>query len=94
MGDERRLRLYESLERRVERERHSCLQRLLWGGLGVVGLLGYAVAVGPPTVVALTPVRFGLLVMGALRTTVTIWYLPGHLIQVEAALRKQEPLLT
>lgn len=92
MGDERRLRLYESLERRVERERQSRLQRLLWGGLGVVGLLGYAVAVGPPAVVALTPMLFGVLVMDALRTTVTIWYLQRHLIQVEAALREVEPL--
>lgn len=90
--DERQLRLYESLERRVDRERRSRLQRLRWGGLGVVALLGYAVAVGPPAVVALTPIFFGLLVMDALRTTVTIWYLQRHLIQVETALREREPL--
>ncbi|MEF8776500.1 MAG: hypothetical protein V5A43_08365 [Haloarculaceae archaeon] len=92
--DELRLRLYESLERRVELERESRLRRLLWSGIAIVGLLGYAIAVGPAAVVALTPILFGLVVMDALRTTVTIWYLQRHLVQVEAELRDREPLFS
>lgn len=92
--DELRLRLYESLERRVELEREARLRRLFWSGLAIVGLLGYAIAVGPPAVIALTPILFGLVVMDALRTTVTIWYLQRHLVQVEARLREREPLFS
>jgi hypothetical protein len=92
--DELLVPLYESLEDRLELERRSRLQRLRWGGLGLVGILAYAIAIGPPATVALTPVLFGLLVMDALRTTVTIWYLQRHLIQVEAALREREPLFS
>jgi len=92
--DELRLRLYESLERRVELERESRLRRLLWSGIAIVGLLGYAIAVGPPAVVALTPILFGLVVMDALRSTVTIWYLQRHLVQVETRLRERESLFS
>ena len=92
--DELRLRLYESLERRVELERESRLRRLLWSGIALVGLLGYAIAVGPSAVVALTPILFGLVVMDALRSTVTIWYLQRHLVQVEAKLRERESLFS
>ena len=92
--DELRLRLYESLERRVELERQSRLRRLLYGGIGLVGIIAYAIAVGPAAVVALTPILFGLLVMDALRSTVTIWYLQRHLVQVEARLRDREPLFS
>lgn len=92
--DELRLRLYESLERRVELERKSRLRRLLWSGIAIVGLLGYAIAVGPAAVVALTPILFGLVVMDALRSTVTIWYLQRHLVQVEAKLRERESLFS
>ena len=90
--DELRLRLYESLEHQVERERGSRQRRLLWGSLAIAGIFGYALSVGPTGFVALTPILFGVLVLDGLRSTVTIWYLQRHLIQVEAKLREREPL--
>ena len=92
--DERLLRLFESLEHRVEVERRSRLRRLIWGSVVIVGLFGYALSLGPVDFVALTPILFGVLVLDALRSTVTIWHLQRHLVRVEAKLRERESLFS
>jgi hypothetical protein len=89
---ELRVRLYELLHRKLERERTSRMTRATRGGLLVAVVFGYAVVSGDPRFIALTPVLYGVVAMDGLKSTVKILYLQHHLARVEAGLGEAEPL--
>jgi hypothetical protein len=91
-GVELRVRLYELLQRKLERERRSRMARATRGGLLVAVVFGYAVVSGEPRFVALTPVLYGVVAMDGLKSTVKILYLHHRLARVEAELGEAEPL--
>jgi hypothetical protein len=89
---ELRLRLYELLHRKVERERTARMTRATRGGLLVAAVFGYAVVTGDLRFIALTPVLYGVVAMDGLKSTVKILYLNRHLVRVEDDLGDHEPL--
>ncbi|WP_380679946.1 hypothetical protein [Salinigranum sp. GCM10025319] len=89
---ELRVRLYELLHRKLERERTSRMTRATRGGLLVASVFGYAVVSGDLRFIALTPVLYGVVAMDGLKSTVKILYLNHHLVRVEDDLGEQEPL--
>ncbi len=89
---ELRLRLYELLHRKVDRERTARMTRATRGGLLVAAVFGYAVVTGDLRFIALTPVLYGVVAMDGLKSTVKILYLNRHLIRVEDGLGGHEPL--
>jgi hypothetical protein len=89
---ELRVRLYELLHRKLERERTSRMTRATRGGLLVALVFGVAIVSGDPRFVALTPVLYGVVAMDGLKSTVKILYLNHHLVRVEADLGEDEPL--
>jgi len=91
-SDERRIRLYELLHRKLESERTSRMTRATRGGLLIAVVFGYAVVSGDLRFIALTPVLYGVVAMDGLKSTVKILYLTHHLVRVERALSEREPL--
>jgi hypothetical protein len=91
-GVELRLRLYELLHRKLERERTSRMTRATRGGLLVAVVFGYAAVSGDLRFIALTPVLYGVVAMDGLKSTVKILYLTHHLVRVETELGRREPL--
>ena len=89
---ELRIRLYELLHRKLERERTSRMTRATRGGLLVAAVFGYAALSGDLRFVALTPVLYGVVAMDGLKSTVKILYLNHHLVRVERELGEREPL--
>jgi hypothetical protein len=89
---ELRVRLYELLHRKLERERTSRMTRATRGGLLVAVVFGYAVVSGDLRFIALTPVLYGVVAMDGLKSTVKILYLNRHLVRVEDEIGEQEPL--
>jgi hypothetical protein len=89
---ELRMRLYELLHRKLERERTSRMTRATRGGLLVAAVFGYAALSGDLRFVALTPVLYGVVAMDGLKSTVKILYLNHHLVRVERELAEREPL--
>ena len=89
---ELRVRLYELLHRKLERERTSRLTRATRGGVLVAIVFGYAVVSGDLRFIALTPVLYGVVAMDGLKSTVKILYLNRHLVRVEDGLGDHEPL--
>lgn len=90
--DELRLRLYELLHEKVERERASRLTRATRGGALLAAVFGVAFLSGDLRFVALTPVLYGVVAMDGLKSTVRILHLNRHLVDVESELSETEPL--
>jgi hypothetical protein len=89
---ELRLRLYELLHRKLDRERTSRMTRATRGGLLVATVFVLAVVSGNLRFIALTPVLYGVVAMDGLKSTVKILYLNRHLVRVEADLGDDDPL--
>lgn len=90
--DELRLRLYELLEHRLEKERQWRLVRTAGGGVVIGGIIGFALLTEQLQIIALTPVLFGIAVMAGLKSTVDMLYLQRHMVQLEREFQDREPL--
>ena len=90
--DELRLRLYEVLEHRLEKERQWRLIRTAGGGAVIGGIVGFALLTDQLQIIALTPVLFGIAVMAGLKSTVDMLYLQRHMVQLEREFQDREPL--
>lgn len=93
-GDELRLRLYELLEHRLEKERQWRLVRTAGGGAVIGGILAFALLTDQFRLIALTPVLFGIAVMAGLKSTVDMLYLQRHMVRLERELQNREPLFS
>ncbi|WP_152039389.1 hypothetical protein [Salinigranum salinum] len=89
---ELRVRLYELLHRKLERERTARMTRATRGGLLVAVVFGFAIVSGDLRFIALTPLLYGVVAMDGLKSTVKILYLNHHLVRVESGLGEEEPL--
>lgn len=92
--DELRLRLYELLENRLEKERQWRLVRTAGGGVVIGGILVFAMMTDQLRLIALTPILFGIAVMAGLKSTVDMLYLQRNMVRLERELQEREPLFS
>lgn len=92
--DELRLRLYEILENRLEKERQWRLVRTAGGGMVIGGIIAFAILTDQLQFIALTPVLFGIAVMAGLKSTVDMLYLQRHMVRLERQFQEREPIFS
>ena len=92
--DELRLRLYEVLERRLEKERQWRLLRTAGGGVVIGAIVAFALLTDERRFIALTPILFGIAVMAGLKSTVDMLYLQRQMVRLERRLQAREPLFS
>lgn len=89
--DDLRMGLYELLHERAAAERRWQFWRLAAGHLAV-GAVVVVAFLFDLRFIALTPVLYGVVVMDALKTSVSRLYLQQRLVELEAKLADREPL--
>ncbi len=92
--DELRLRLYELLENRLEKERQWRMVRTAGGGVVIGGILAFAILTDQLRLIALTPILFGIAIMAGLKSTIDMLYLQRNMVRLERELQDREPLFT